>query len=74
MDFADSLNHGCICRTLDAQQLHEQLENHPGLTGLMKNLVQYRQRNWSRGNMQTPCGPSVVISFLNHWRVTAVTN
>lgn len=55
MDFAESLNHGCICRTLDAQQLREQLENHPGLTGLMKNLTQTRPNLFSSTAVFVAC-------------------
>lgn len=47
MDFADSLNHGCICRTLDAQHLREQLESDPGLAGLAQNIAQTRPNLFS---------------------------
>jgi hypothetical protein len=39
MNFADALNHGCICRTLDAQRLREQLEHDPGLSGLAQSMA-----------------------------------
>lgn len=47
MDFADALNHGCICRTLDAQNLQAQLENDPGLMGLAQDITLTRPNLFS---------------------------
>ena len=47
MDHAEALNHGCICRTLDAQQLHQQLDSDPALTGLAKTIAQTRPNLFS---------------------------
>lgn len=47
MDFADALNHGCICRTLDAQNLQAQLESDPGLTGLAQDIAHTRPNLFS---------------------------
>ena len=39
MNLADSLNLGCACRTLDAQQLRTELETTPALSGLVDQLA-----------------------------------
>lgn len=46
-NFADALNHGCICRTLDPHNLREQLESDPGLTGLAQSIAQTRPNLFS---------------------------
>lgn len=39
MDLSETLNLGCLCRTLDAARLREQLEVDPGLSGLTARLA-----------------------------------
>lgn len=39
MNIADALNHGCMCRTLDANRLREQLERDPSLQGLSSSIA-----------------------------------
>lgn len=39
MTIADTLNHGCMCRTLDANRLREQLERDPSLQGLSSSIA-----------------------------------
>lgn len=39
MNLAESLNLGCACRTLDAQQLRTELETTPALAGLVDRLA-----------------------------------
>ena len=39
MNIADTLNHGCMCRTLDANRLREQLERDPSLQGLSSSIT-----------------------------------
>ncbi|WP_296446829.1 hypothetical protein [Rhodoferax sp. UBA5149] len=46
-NFANTLNRGCICRTLDEQRLREQLESDPGLTGLAHSIAQTRPHLFS---------------------------
>ncbi len=40
MNLADTLNLGCLCRTLDTGRLREQLETDPSLKGLASELAQ----------------------------------
>lgn len=47
MNFADSLNHGCICRTLDTLQLRKQLETDETLAGLAQNIAETRPHLFS---------------------------
>lgn len=47
MNFAETLNHGCLCHTLDAQQLRQQLESDPGLAGLAQSIAQTRPNLFS---------------------------
>ncbi len=39
MNLADSLNLGCLCRTLDPRRLREQLETDPRLSGMTEQLA-----------------------------------
>jgi hypothetical protein len=39
---ADALNHGCFCRTLDPEQLRQEIERVPSLQGLMQTIWQTR--------------------------------
>jgi hypothetical protein len=39
---ADALNHGCFCRTLNTEQLREEIERVPSLHGLMQTIWQTR--------------------------------
>ena len=39
MNLADTLNLGCACRTLDAQQLRNELETTPALSGMVDQLA-----------------------------------
>ncbi len=39
MSIADALNQGCMCRTLDANRLREQLERDPSLQGLSSSMA-----------------------------------
>lgn len=45
---ADALNHGCMCLTLDAQRLQEQLEHDPSLKGLYASMVLSHPHLFSR--------------------------
>ncbi len=47
MNLADSLNLGCLCRTLSPQNLRAQLESDPSLAGLTERLATSHPR-WSR--------------------------
>ena len=40
MNLADTLNLGCLCRTLNTGRLREQLETDPSLKGLASELAQ----------------------------------
>lgn len=44
---AESLNRGCGCRTLDAEQLRRQLEAEPALAGLHQDIVHSRPNLFS---------------------------
>jgi hypothetical protein len=39
MNIADALNHGCMCRTLDVDQLRQELERDPSLQGLASGIA-----------------------------------
>ena len=39
MNMADALNHGCMCRTLDVDQLRKELERDPSLQGLASSIA-----------------------------------
>lgn len=39
---ADALNHGCFCRTLNPEQLRQEIERVPSLQGLMQTIWQTR--------------------------------
>ena len=39
MDIADALNHGCMCKTLDVDQLRQELERDPSLQGLASGIA-----------------------------------
>lgn len=39
---ADALNHGCFCRTLNPEQLRQEIERVPSLHGLMQTIWQTR--------------------------------
>jgi hypothetical protein len=39
MNIADALNHGCMCRTLNVDQLHKELERDPSLQGLTSSIA-----------------------------------
>ena len=39
MNIADALNHGCMCKTLDVDQLRKELERDPSLQGLAKGIA-----------------------------------
>ena len=39
MSIADALNHGCMCRTLDVDQLRKELERDPSLQGLASSIA-----------------------------------
>ena len=45
MNLADTLNLGCLCRTLNTGRLREQLETDPSLKGLASELAQTRPAN-----------------------------
>jgi hypothetical protein len=55
MLMAENLNHGCLCHTLDAQQLHDQITQHAPVAGLADQLVQTHPHLFS---------PTVV--FISH--------
>ena len=38
MNIADALNHGCMCKTLDVDQLRQELERDPSLQGLASGI------------------------------------
>ncbi|MBC7707381.1 MAG: hypothetical protein H7274_26000, partial [Rhodoferax sp.] len=48
LSMADALNHGCLCLTLDASRLKEQLEHDPSLSGLYSGLAQSHPHLFSR--------------------------
>lgn len=39
MNIADALNHGCMCKTLDVEQLRKELERDPSLQGLASSIA-----------------------------------
>ena len=39
MNIADALNHGCMCKTLDVDQLRKELERDPSLQGLASGIA-----------------------------------
>ena len=39
MNIADALNHGCMCRTLNVDQLRQELERDPSLQGLASGIA-----------------------------------
>ena len=39
MNIADTLNHGCMCRTLDVDQLRKELERDPSLQGMASGIA-----------------------------------
>lgn len=39
MNIADALNHGCMCRTLNVDQLRQELEHDPSLQGLASGIA-----------------------------------
>ena len=39
MNIADALNHGCLCRTLNVDQLRQELERDPSLQGLASGIA-----------------------------------
>lgn len=39
MSMADALNHGCMCKTLDVDQLRQELERDPSLQGLASGIA-----------------------------------
>jgi hypothetical protein len=39
MNIADALNHGCMCKTLDIDQLRQELERDPSLQGLTSGIA-----------------------------------
>lgn len=39
MNMADALNHGCMCRTLDIDQLRKELERDPSLQGMASSIA-----------------------------------
>lgn len=39
MNIADALNHGCMCKTLDVDQLRHELERDPSLRGLASGIA-----------------------------------
>lgn len=47
MTLETTLNHGCICHTLDTRRLRAQLENDPALTGLAQHIAQTRPHLFS---------------------------
>lgn len=47
MNYADTLNNACICRTLDPQNLCAQLESDPTLVGLAQSISQTRPHLFS---------------------------
>jgi len=48
MNFADALNLGCACQTLETPRLQEQLETEPSLAGLTARLAQSHPHLFSR--------------------------
>lgn len=48
MNIADALNHGCMCKTLDADQLRKELERDPSLQGLAKGIATSQPHLFSR--------------------------
>ncbi len=47
MTLETTLNHGCICHTLDARRLRAQLESDPALAGLAQHIAQSRPHLFS---------------------------
>lgn len=47
MTLETTLNHGCICHTLDARRLRAQLESDPALVGLAQHIAQTRPHLFS---------------------------
>ena len=47
MDLANTLNHGCVCRSLDEPRLRLQLENDPSLSGLAQRMALTRPHLFS---------------------------
>lgn len=47
MNYAETLNKACICRTLDPQRLYAQLESDPTLVGLAQSISQTRTHLFS---------------------------
>jgi len=44
---AQALNHGCYCRTLNPEKLRRELEQEPGMQGLMQSITQTRPHMFS---------------------------
>lgn len=44
---AEALNRDCICQTLNVARLRAQLENEPGLTGMMAHITDTRPNLFS---------------------------
>jgi hypothetical protein len=51
MNIADALNHGCMCHTLDADRLREQLERDPSLQGLSGSIALAQPHLFSNGGL-----------------------
>jgi hypothetical protein len=45
--FAESLNRGCVCRLLDPDRLHRELETEPSLAGLREDIARTRPHLFS---------------------------
>lgn len=48
MNFADAMNLGCACQTLETPRLQQQLETEPALAGLTARLAQSHPHLFSR--------------------------